>query len=148
MKIQRECEECGALCLDDGDNLTPVADELIEQQAARIAELEQQVSMLRTGDMCARMCEGTAYRIGERQAKARVAELEALLVKANDSWLALSSIAAPVADSAMAKDAERYRWIRDDEGALEIEGVYVRASSADDMDAEVDRRIAEKGDPT
>jgi hypothetical protein len=46
-----------------------------------------------------------AVALIEQQA-ARIAELEALLVKANDAWLAMSGIAAPVADSAMAKDAE------------------------------------------
>ncbi|HXI93823.1 MAG TPA: hypothetical protein VNO24_27885 [Blastocatellia bacterium] len=39
-----------------------------------------------------------ARELIEQQA-ARIAELEALLVKANDSWLAMSGIAAPVADS-------------------------------------------------
>jgi hypothetical protein len=42
-------------------------------------------------------------------ANARIAELEALLVKANDSWLAMSSIAANGSDSA--RHAERYRWL-------------------------------------
>jgi hypothetical protein len=38
----------------------------------------------------------------------RIAELEALLVKANDAWLDMSSIAANGSDSA--RDAERLEW--------------------------------------
>jgi hypothetical protein len=39
--------------------------------------------MLRTGDTCARVCEGTAYRIGERQQKLRAEKAEAEIARLN-----------------------------------------------------------------
>jgi hypothetical protein len=46
VKIEQECEECGALCLDDDGNLTPVAHDLIEQQAAALEAANAQIAEL------------------------------------------------------------------------------------------------------
>ena len=100
MKIERECEECGALCLDDDGNLTPVAHDLIEQQAARIAILERE----------------------------------------RDEAIAAEEKVQELHDRAV-KDAERYEWARAE--PLEFERL-VQLLTDDDLDAEIDRRIAEQ----
>ncbi len=48
----------------------------------KIAEQAAEIALLRTGDTCARMCEGTAYRIEARQLKAQVERLRVLLREA------------------------------------------------------------------
>lgn len=114
----------------------------IEQQAARIAELEQQVSMLRTGDTCARMCEGTAYRIGERQAKARIAELVAART-AYASEFPLNADGEPDVGNvhanirAVKKDAERWNWML----ANHRDDMFAELMASEWAD-EIDKRIA------
>lgn len=50
-----------------------------EDHAAEIERLKSENTMLRTGDTCARQCEGTAYRIEARSLKAEVARLREAL---------------------------------------------------------------------
>ncbi len=51
---------------------------LAENRELRIrnGDLEWQIAMLRTGDTCARQCEGAAYRIRCTQLEAQIAEME------------------------------------------------------------------------
>ena len=52
------------------------------QRAELLGKVERQaaeIERLRTGDTCARMCEGTAYRIEARNLSAQVERLRALL---------------------------------------------------------------------
>lgn len=51
---------------------------------AKIAALEAENAALRTGDTCARMCEGQAYRIEARRLKGENAALQELLQEARD----------------------------------------------------------------
>ena len=62
----------------------------LEQQLATLRELREidskklaakvaEIAMLRTGDTCARQCEGTAYRIEARSLKRQLAAKDAVL---------------------------------------------------------------------
>ncbi len=62
--------------------------------AAEVRRQHAEIEMLRTGDTCARMCEGQAYRIEARQARAEIDRLRAALDDARecvDSWSAYAS---------------------------------------------------------
>lgn len=55
-----------------------------ESMLKEIDRLRAEVSMLRTGDTCARQCEGTAYRIESRQQKRRADALAATIRSLQD----------------------------------------------------------------
>ncbi|CAN7416205.1 hypothetical protein [Paraburkholderia hospita] len=116
MKIERECEECGALCLDDDGNLTPVENGIIEQQAARIAELDTKCRLYeasldksdrRIAELEARSAMPVAWECaspeGERPALAFLTSKKPTVEHyENQGWRVTPLyLATPVADSAM-----------------------------------------------
>lgn len=83
------------------------AADLIEQQAARITELEARLG--------ARAGEPYAYELhlpNDEYSLVYAAYLAKYATEEERACDRLELYAAPVADSAMAKDAERYRWLR------------------------------------
>ena len=93
-----------------------VSDDIALEAADTIEALRTEIAALRSGDTCARQCEGTAYRLECRTLRARVAELE--------------------------KDAARYRWLRRGQHWSVINGVG-DILRADVLDTAID--VATKG---
>jgi hypothetical protein len=77
-----------------------------------IEALRAEIAALRSGDTCARQCEGTAYRLECRTLRARVADLERQNKAARDDWFSWDE-----RREGLEKDAARYRWLRDNYGA-------------------------------
>jgi hypothetical protein len=105
--------------------------DLLEAANARIKALEAEVTTLRDGDTCARQCEGTAFRIEARQAKARITALE-------------SERATLLHDVEIhARDAERYRFARENirEGH-ELPGSFYLSDSGAGWDKTIDAALA------
>lgn len=75
-------------------------------------------------------------------------DIEAALMRAGAQINALQANERRLIDelAALRKDAERYRWLRDEDGAFDaFTAAYYNASGPADIDAAVDRAIATSG---